>query len=116
MDEQLIQFAIQGGATAVLTIVILLILLGRLVPRSTVKQIRDDFDERVREAFKLAGVWEAAFDKSEKARERDAEARKEQEKALQECLEVGRASLAILQGVRDAAQGAVQRELTEGRE
>lgn len=116
MNEDLIQFAIQGGATAVLTVVVVLILLGRLVPRSTVKQIRDDYDDRIKEMLRIAGIWETAYNKSETARQREAETRREQEAALRECIEIGKATLAILQGVRNVAQGAVQRELTEGRD
>jgi len=116
VDEQLIGIAVQGGATGILTIVIILILLGRLVPRSTVKQLRTDFDERQKEVFKLSETWEKAYNRSEAAREREAETRREQEKALQECIEIGKACLAILQAVRSAAQGAVQHELTEGRD
>lgn len=116
MDEQLIQFAVQGGATAVLTIVIILILLGRLVPRSTVKQLRDESDQRIKDIFKIAETWEKAYVKSEEARVREAETRREQEAALRECIEIGKASLAILQAVRLAAQGAIPHELTEGRD
>lgn len=116
MNEELIGFIVQGGASGILSVVVLLILLGRLVPRSTVNQIRNDFNERVEEIFKISETWEKAYNKSESAREREAETRKEQEKALQECLEIGKTSLAILQGVRSAAQGAVRRELTEGRD
>jgi hypothetical protein len=116
VNEQLVGFLTQGGAGGVLLLVVTLILLGRLVPRSTVKQVREDYDDRLKEVLRVAAIWEKAYDKSESSREREADTRKEQEKALRECLEIGRASLAILQGVRNAAQGAVQRELTEGRD
>jgi hypothetical protein len=115
VNEQLVGFIVQGGASGILSLVVFLILLGRLVPRSTLKQVHDDFDDRIKEVFKIAKTWEEAYNRSETAREREASVRKEQEKALQECLEIGRTSLAILQGVRNAAQGA-QRELTEGRD
>jgi len=116
VDGQLIGILVQGGASAILTVVVLLILLGRIVPRSTVKQLRDDFDDRIKDVFKIAETWEKAYVKSESAREREADTRREQEQALKECIEIGKASLAILQAVRNAAQGAIPHELTEGRD
>jgi len=116
VDEQLIGIAVQGGATGILTIVVILILLGRLVPRSSVKQLREDAEVRVKDIFRIAETWEKAYTKSEDARRIEAQTRQEQERALQECIEIGKASLAILQAVRNAAQGAIPHELTEGRD
>jgi hypothetical protein len=62
-------FLVQGGATAVLVVVILLILAGRLVPRRVVSDIRSDRDDRIAEMREEVLTWRTAYETSEKARE-----------------------------------------------
>ncbi|NUS16301.1 MAG: hypothetical protein HOY69_33705 [Streptomyces sp.] len=59
---------VQGGATAVLVVVVLLILRGRLVPRSVLEDIRADRDARIAELAAERDSWRAAHDRSEVAR------------------------------------------------
>jgi hypothetical protein len=51
---------IQGGATALLALVVWFILTGRLVPRSVLDDVRRDRDVRVAEAREEAAEWQAA--------------------------------------------------------
>lgn len=106
MDNILIGWLVQGGASAALLLVVTFILRGKLVPSSALVQLREETDKRVSEALRVAKIWEDAFNRLE-ARG-DA-----QEEALRECLEVGRSSLAILQAVRNVSQGHA--ELPPGR-
>ena len=50
----------EAGPTAILTLVVLLVLTGRLVPRSTLTDMRDERD-----------MWREAHAKSEAAREQE---------------------------------------------
>lgn len=43
---------VQGGAVAVLLAVLWLVYTGRLVPRSTLEDVRKDRDERIAQAFR----------------------------------------------------------------
>lgn len=106
MNDALIGWLTQGGAGAALLIVVLYILRGKLVPYTSLIQLREETDKRVAEALRVAKIWEDAFNRLEARGDK-------QEEALRECLEVGRASLAILQAVRNASQGHA--ELPPGR-
>ncbi|MFB7672958.1 hypothetical protein ACFC26_16270 [Kitasatospora purpeofusca] len=59
---------VQGGAGAILAATVMLILLGRLVPRSVLEDVRADRDARVAEALAERDAWRAAHDRSEEAR------------------------------------------------
>jgi hypothetical protein len=64
---------LQGGAAALLAIVILLILTGRLVPASYLKAMREDRDKAVAVANAETARWRRAYEFSEQARRLDAE-------------------------------------------
>lgn len=53
---------VQGGAVGLLAIVVLMVLTGRLVPRSTLQDMRDERD-----------TWRAAHTASEEARQLERE-------------------------------------------
>lgn len=55
-----------SSATALLGIVLLLVLLGKLVPRSTLEDTREDRDNRLAEKQREVDMWKSAYD-----RERD---------------------------------------------
>lgn len=59
----------QGGAIGLVVLVVLLILTGRLVPRSIVNDVRQDRDERVREARAETKVWREAFELARRSNE-----------------------------------------------
>jgi hypothetical protein len=59
---------VQGGAAAILSAVVMLILLGRLVPRSVLEDVRTDRDARLAELAAERDAWRAAHDRSEEAR------------------------------------------------
>ena len=52
---------VQGGAVALLAAVVWLIALGRLVPRSTLEDVRADRDARVAEAGEDAEQWRQLY-------------------------------------------------------
>lgn len=106
MNDALIGWLTQGGAGAALLIVVIYILRGKLVPETSLKQLREETDKRVTEALRVAKIWEDAFNRLEVRGDK-------QEEALRECLEVGRASLAILKAVRSVSQERA--ELPPGR-
>lgn len=61
--------ATQGGAAALIVLVVILILTGRLVPRSVVRDIRKDRDERVAEAQEQTAIWREAYQLSKQAQD-----------------------------------------------
>lgn len=61
---------IQGGAAAIVVVIVMLILSGRLVPRSTLRDLRADRDARLAEVTAERDTWRAAHAASEKARHR----------------------------------------------
>ncbi|PZG20592.1 hypothetical protein [Nonomuraea aridisoli] len=76
--EGLLQLPIvQGGAVVVLLAIIWLIATGRLVPRSTLEDVRADRDARLREAAADAEEWRTLWQKERDAHEltREAHAR-----------------------------------------
>jgi hypothetical protein len=80
---------------ALLLVAVLFIMTGRLVPKSVLKQVRDDRDERVKEAAAQTAEWREAHRLSELARETNAE-------TFREALEVARTANAALTGFREA--------------
>lgn len=51
-----------GGAVGILSVVIYMILTGRLVPRSTLDDVRADRDARLAEAHKETDDWRAVVE------------------------------------------------------
>ncbi|MEU1099355.1 hypothetical protein [Streptomyces sp. NPDC005877] len=58
----------QGGAVGILALVVMMVLLGRLVPRSVLEDVRADRDARVAEMTAERDTWRAAHIESEAAR------------------------------------------------
>lgn len=74
-----------------------LLLTGRLVPRRTVTDIRDDRDARVSDAKALAEIWREAYRVSESARVEDHE-------LLRQALEGVHTIVHLLESRRDAVE------------
>ncbi|WP_330328164.1 hypothetical protein [Streptomyces pseudovenezuelae] len=109
MSELLGVNVASGGAAAILTLVVLLILLGRLVPRSVLNDVRKDRDDRVAEVLKdrddrvaevLAerNTWRQAHQESEAARI-DAQ------NQVGELLELARVADHVLRAMRGEVPG-----------
>lgn len=50
-----------GSATALLGLVVLLFLLGRIIPRSHLEDVRADRDKRLEEKQREADLWKSAY-------------------------------------------------------
>ncbi|MEU1421461.1 hypothetical protein [Kitasatospora sp. NPDC005751] len=96
---------VQGGAAAILSAVVMLILVGRLVPRSVLEDVRADRDAQLAELRAERDSWKAAHATSEEARHLDQD-------SVRELLEVARTTehlmralpspKAMVEGVSDA--------------
>lgn len=64
---------VQGGAAAIVSIVVLLILRGALVPRSVLTDVRADRDARIAEIAAERDSWRAAHGASEENRHAERE-------------------------------------------
>ena len=80
------------GAAALVAIVVLLILLGRLVPRSVLTDVRDDWDARLKEIADERDTWRTAHQVSE-------EARREAQDQAGELLELARTADHVLRSL-----------------
>jgi hypothetical protein len=80
----------EAGPTAILTLVVLLVLTGRLVPRATLTDMRDERD-----------TWRAAHTESERARQAERE-------QVEELLEMARLGNQLLHSLpRPKGRGEV---------
>lgn len=95
----------QGGAVAVLVIVVLLILFGRLLPRKSVSDVLADRDRQIAALRAERDTWRTAHEESEKARmvEREQSA---------EALELARTTVQLLGALPPAP--SQRREVTDG--
>ena len=98
MNELLGVGVAQGGAAAIVTLVVLLILLGRLVPRSVLEDVRKDRDARVAEIIAERDTWRAAHRESEAARI-------EAQNQVGELLELSRTADRVLRAIRGEVPG-----------
>jgi hypothetical protein len=57
-----------GGITGLLAAVFLMVMWGKLVPRSYLDDVRADRDARLAEKQKEVDTWHLAYDRSEQAR------------------------------------------------
>lgn len=73
---------VQGGAVAVLLAVVWLIYTGRLVPRSTLDDVRTDRDARVREANEDADAWRRLWESEHEAHDLTRRAYAEEMRAV----------------------------------
>ncbi|MEW1565817.1 hypothetical protein AB0454_22860 [Streptomyces sp. NPDC093509] len=98
MNELLGVGVAQGGAAAIVTLVVLLILLGRLVPRSVLEDVRHDRDARVAEVLAERDTWREAHRESEAAR-------LEAQGQVGELLELSRTADHVLRAIRGEVSG-----------
>ncbi len=88
---------VQGGAAGILTFVVLAILVGRLVPRKSLEDVRADRDARIAEAKVRGDEWRAAALAQEERN--DVQARQ-----LELLLEANRTTNALIEGLKQASQ------------
>lgn len=98
MNELLGIDVAQGGVVALVTFFVLLIYLGRLVPRSVVDDIRKDRDDRIQELASERDSWRDAHRESEAARI-DAQ------NQVGELLELSRTADHVLRALRGEVPG-----------
>lgn len=89
MEEFLGQTGFQLSAAAILAVVILLVLTGRLVPRRTLEDAREDRELRARELAAERDTWRVAA-------ERECAARIELQGQMAELLELSRTAAHVL--------------------
>ncbi|MEW2402116.1 hypothetical protein [Streptomyces sp. NPDC046862] len=98
MNELLGVNVAQGGAAALVTLVVLLILLGKLVPRSVLEDVRADRDARIAEVLAERDTWRDAHRESEAARV-------EAQSQVGELLELSRTADHVLRSLRGEVPG-----------
>ncbi|NUS25013.1 MAG: hypothetical protein HOV92_12430 [Streptomyces sp.] len=98
MSELLGVNVAQGGAIGLLSLVVLLILLGRLVPRSVLEDVRKDRNDRIAEVVAERDTWREAHRVSESARI-------EAQAQVGELLELSRTADHVLRTLRGEVHG-----------
>ncbi|MGV9891752.1 hypothetical protein [Streptomyces sp. NPDC003395] len=98
MSELLGVNVASGGAAALVTLVVLLILLGKLVPRSVLEDVRADRDARLAELAAERDTWRDAHRESEAARV-------EAQAQVGELLELSRTADHVLRSIRGEVHG-----------
>lgn len=83
---------VQGGFGLLVAGGVWLVLTGRLLPRSTLEDLRQDRDDRVAEARAETQVWREAYESSKRANEALAI-------QLNQMLEVGHTANRVLQSL-----------------
>lgn len=87
---------VQGSAAGALIFVVLAIVTGRLVPRRSLEDVREDRDKRLGEANARGDEWRAAY-QAENARN-DL-----QGKHIEQLLEMSRTTNALLESLKRAS-------------
>lgn len=87
-----------GGAGAIVTLIVLLILKGHLVARSVLEDVRKDRDDRVAELVRERNDWREAYRESETARV-------EAQNQVGELLELSRVADRVLRAMRGEVPG-----------
>ncbi|MGA5670090.1 hypothetical protein ACPCTG_31990 [Streptomyces pseudogriseolus] len=87
-----------GGAGAIVTLIVLLILKGHLVARSVLEDVRKDRDDRIAALVTERDAWREAYRESEKARV-------EAQSQVGELLELSRLSERALRAIRGEVPG-----------
>ncbi len=87
------------GATGILTVVVLSVLWGKLVPRATLDDLRQDKDQQIQ-------TWREAYQKSEEAREI-------MRGQITELLQLARTTTHVMNAVQEAAGRSDGRETQE---
>ena len=98
MNELLGIDVAQGGAVALVTLVVLLIFFGKLVPRRIVDDVRSDRNDRIAELAAERDTWRNAYVESEKAR-------LESQNQVGELLELSRTADHVLRSLRGEVPG-----------
>lgn len=98
MSELLGVNVAQGGAIALVTLVVLLIFFGKLVPRRVLEDVRSDRNDRVKELAAERDTWRNAYVESEKAR-------LEAQNQVGELLELSRTADHVLRSLRGEVPG-----------
>lgn len=88
----------QGGAIALVTLIVLLILRGNLVPRSVVEDVRQDRNDRIQALVAERDAWRDAYRESEAARV-------ESQAQVGELLELSRTADHVLRAIRGEVPG-----------
>lgn len=88
---------VQGGAVTVLTLVVLAIITGRLIPRRSLDDVRADRDARIAEERARGDEWRAA------AQAQDARNDLLSQQVAQ-LLDTARTTNALIEGLRQASQ------------
>lgn len=94
---------LEGGATGILGLLVLLIFLGKLRPVSAFTELREDSKARVEEIREIAQSWRDAYELAEASR-------REQEETLAQMLEVVRTTQAVVNAVRSAVPPGGERD------
>jgi hypothetical protein len=87
-----------GGAGAIVTLIVLLILRGNLVSRAVLEDVRKDRDDRVAELVAERNAWRDAHRESEAARI-------EAQNQVGELLELSRVADHVLRAIRGEVPG-----------
>lgn len=94
----MLQFFSAANATpdAIIGVILMLFFTGQLVTRKALQDVRDDRDARVREARAEAAAWQRAW-------ELERDARRVQSTHIEELLEVGRTTSALINALPSVA-------------
>ena len=93
-----IDVLLPGGAGAIVTLIVLLILRGNLVSRAVLEDVRKDRDARVAEILAERNAWREAHRESEAARI-------EAQNQVGELLELSRVADHVLRAIRGEVPG-----------
>lgn len=88
---------VQGGAVTVLTLVVISIVLGRLVPRKVLEDVRADRDDRLAAEKARGDEWRATAQAQDERN--DVQARQ-----LAELLDANRTTNALIEALNKASQ------------
>ncbi|MFJ8657437.1 hypothetical protein ACIRNU_34505 [Streptomyces rochei] len=97
-DLSAVNVLLPGGAGAIVTLIVLLILRGSLVSRAVLEDVRQDRDARVAELVAERDAWRAAHRESEAARI-------EAQNQIGELLELSRVADHVLRAIRGEVPG-----------
>ncbi|MFC9891453.1 hypothetical protein [Streptomyces pilosus] len=97
-DLSAVAVLLPGGAGAIVTLIVLLILKGHLVARSVLEDVRTDRDARIAELAKERDMWRDAHRESEAARI-------EAQNQVGELVELARVADHVLRAIRGEVPG-----------
>ncbi|MFD8899906.1 hypothetical protein [Streptomyces ardesiacus] len=97
-DLSAVSVLLPGGAGAIVTLIVLLILRGSLVPRAVLEDVRKDRDARVSDLTAERDTWQAAHRESEAARI-------EAQRQVGELVELAKVADHVLRAIRGEVPG-----------